>query len=87
MSCATKFLPMSERGDEVKTAMNSVINNISSVQTTFIPQKSFKLVIYVLNYCPETGEKEKDFSYTKYNSLFQYSEYSITRPSPVSIVN
>lgn len=43
-----QILPMAKRRNEIKTAMYSVVHNIPPVQTTFISQKPFKLVINVL---------------------------------------
>lgn len=45
---------MSEWRNEIKATMNAIVYNIPSIQTTFVPQKSFVLLINVLQYCTET---------------------------------
>jgi len=47
---------VSKRRDKVEAAVNSVVYNITTVETAFIPQKALKLVIDVLNYGTETIE-------------------------------
>ena len=41
-------LPMTRWIDEVKAAVNTVVNNVSSVETTLICEVAFKLIIYIL---------------------------------------
>lgn len=45
---------MPKRRNEVKTAVYSIISNVPTIQTTFISQKPFELIIYVLDDCAET---------------------------------
>jgi len=46
---------MTPRRNKIKTAVNSVVGNVPSVQTTFSMEKLFKLVIDVLDDRTETG--------------------------------
>ena len=44
--------------DEIKTTMNTIISDISSIQTGFIAQIVFKLLLYVF----DNGNKPKDLN-------------------------
>lgn len=50
---------MSKRRDEIKAAVNAIINDVPSVQATLIMQVALKLIIDILNDCFETEEKKK----------------------------
>lgn len=50
---------MSKRGDEIKAAVNAIINDVPSVQAALIMQVALKLVIDILNDCFETEDKKK----------------------------
>ena len=61
---------MTVGGNEIKAAVNSVVDNVPSVQTAFVSQVAFKLVVNVLNYRSET-EKLRQPKFRWFVSLFQ----------------
>lgn len=54
---------MTKRRDEIKAAVNPVINNMTSVQSTFIVQIPLKLLINVGNNCLKAEEQRKQSTY------------------------
>lgn len=59
MNCAYLSLdsPMAEWRDEIEAAVNSVVNNVSAIQTALIMEVTLKLVVNVADDGAETGEK------------------------------
>lgn len=47
-------LPMTEWWDEIKAAMNSIVDDISAIQSAFIAQKALILIIDVFEYWTKT---------------------------------
>lgn len=43
------YIPMTKRRYKIETTMNSIVDFVASVKSTFIPKITFKLFIYVLN--------------------------------------
>ena len=54
-----KNLPMSYRVYEIETTMNSVIDDVSSIEARFICQVRLILLVYVIHYCFPTEKEEK----------------------------
>lgn len=50
-----KDLPMAKRGDEIEAAVNSVVNDVSTIKTALIMEVALKLVINVADNGAETG--------------------------------
>lgn len=46
---------MTERGNEIEAAMNSIVNDVSAIKTTLIVEVALKLVINVADDGAETG--------------------------------
>lgn len=46
---------MTERGNEIEAAMNSIVNDVSAVKTALIVEVALKLVINVADDSAETG--------------------------------
>lgn len=46
---------MTERGNEIEAAMNSIVNDVSAVKTALIVEVALKLVINVADDGAETG--------------------------------
>lgn len=47
--------PVAQRGDEVEAAVNSIVNNVSTIQTALVMEVALKLVINVADDGAETG--------------------------------
>lgn len=52
-------LPMSKRRDEVKAAVNSVVNDVSAVQAALVMQVSLELIINILDDRLKAVEQKK----------------------------
>lgn len=51
------FVPVSKRRDEVQTAVNSVVQNVLSVQSTLVSEVLLKLLVNVVCDGPPTAHK------------------------------
>lgn len=51
-------IPVPVGRNKVKTAMHAIVNDISAIQSTLVAQKTFKLVINILNYRFKTKNKK-----------------------------
>lgn len=47
--------PMAERGDEIEAAVNSIVNNVSTIKAALIMEVALKLVIDVADNGAETA--------------------------------
>lgn len=69
-----KHLPMTKWWNEIETAMNSIIYDMPSVQSTLIMQVSLKLLINVRDYGLKTVKQTRIWEITKRSTtlgLFQ----------------
>lgn len=69
-----KHLPMTKRWNEIETAMDSIIYDVPSVQSTLIMQVSLKLLINVRDYGLKTEKQTQIWGITKWSTtlgLFQ----------------
>ena len=46
---------MAKRGNEIEAAVNSIVNNVSTIQTALVVEVALKLVINVADNGTETG--------------------------------
>lgn len=60
-------LPVSQRWDEVETAVNSVVHDVPAVQTALIVQVALELIINIL-YDGLKAVREKNKDQTQFNS-------------------
>lgn len=49
---------MSQRGDEVEAAVDSVVHDVPSVQAALVVKVALKLVVDVTDDCAETGKTQ-----------------------------
>lgn len=69
-----KHLPMTKWWNEIETAMNSIIYDMPSVQSTLIMQVSLKLLINVRDYGLKTVKQTRIWEITEWSTtlgLFQ----------------
>lgn len=52
--------PVAKRGDEIEAAVNSVVDNVSTVQAALIVEVTLKLVVNVTDDGAEAGRGSKD---------------------------
>lgn len=53
-------LPMAKWRDKIEAAVNTVVNNITPVQTTLVSEEPLKLIINVLDDCSEAAERKNE---------------------------
>lgn len=51
---------MAKWRDKIEAAVNTVVNNITPVQTTLISEEPLKLIINILDDCSEAAERKNE---------------------------